>query len=429
MNRRVPDTPAIEQALIVAARTDAPKVLSVLVARFGDLDLVDDAVQDALIDAGRSWSRDGIPDNVGGWLMTVARRRVLDRLKAQRRERERMDGIGAELMERSMPADSVNGDLIADSPPSATPPDERLRLLLLCCHPSLHPDAQVALTLRLVGGLSTAEIGAAFLVPEATLAQRIVRAKRKIRMANIPLSVPDELTDRMDVVLSVLYLVFNEGYLSHRSDGHAIRVDLVDEAIRLTRLVIDLAPSVAEAHGLLALELFHRARSAGRLDQGGELVLLEDQDRSCWDRGEIDEANGHLAAAMNLMEPGTFQLQALIAAQHANARTAEDTDWPAIVTMYGQLEAMTASPVVSLNAAVARAMADGPLAGLAHLDGVDGLDDYHLYWATRGELHRRAARLSEARQDLQRALALATNESERRLIDRRLAACDETPTT
>lgn len=298
--------------------------------------------------------------------------------------------------------------------------DERLRLMLLCCHPALDRDAQVALTLRLVAGLTVSEIAAAFLSAETTIGQRIVRAKRKIRMANMPLSMPDRLDDRIDVVLRVLYLVFNEGYLAHTDSSNPIRLELVDEAVRLTELVVELVPESAEALGLCALERFHRARSAGRFDRHGHLVVLDEQDRTGWDLGEIGQANVYIGRAMERMHPGPFQVEAMIAAHHANARTAADTDWPSIVLLFDQLLAMTGSAIVALNRAVAVAMADGPLAGLNALDGVDGLETYHLYWATRGELLRRSGDPERAQTALQRALDLDLHPAERDHVERRL---------
>jgi RNA polymerase sigma-70 factor (ECF subfamily) len=301
--------------------------------------------------------------------------------------------------------------------------DEQLRLMLLCCHPALDRDAQVALTLRLVGGLTTPEIAAAYLVPEATLAQRIVRAKRKIRDAGIPLSIPASLDERVDAVLTVLYLIYNEGYLSRSSSGG--RVDLVDEAMRITSALASLLPSNAEVLGLLALELYGAARAASRFT-GEELVLLEHQDRTAWDGRQTMRANRMLAAALSRETPGPFQLQAWIASQHANARTAADTDWTAIASAYAQLESMTGSPVVALNRAVAVAMADGPRAGLTLLDAITGLDDYHLYWAARGELLARAGDPDAAAPAFRRARALATNSAEQKHLDRRIAAVETT---
>ncbi|MEM7272000.1 MAG: sigma-70 family RNA polymerase sigma factor [Actinomycetota bacterium] len=426
----------VEERLDRAMRDDGPRILSILAARFGDLDLADDAVQDAMIEAARTWPERGVPPNVGGWLMTTARRRAQDRLRSAERARRRLQSSAPLLEELRQPPDVRLTDMI-DEPPSdtqtdgdggddnadelASPPDERLRLLLLCCHPALNVEAQVALTLRLVGGLTTTEIAAAFLVPEATLAQRIVRAKSKIRTAGIPLSLPDRLTDRLNVVLAVLYLIFNEGYLAHDETRGSIRADLVDEAIRLTRLVNDLAPDEAEPRGLLALELFHQSRLASRVDALRDLVLLADQDPTGWDRHQIAEANPVLAQAMAMMQPGPYQVQAVIAANHANATTAEETDWLTIASLYGQLDAMTDSPVVRLNRAVAVAMTDGPLAGLELLDHITDLDHYHLLWATRGELCRRANRTADARLAFEQALELVPSAAERRHLERRLA--------
>ncbi|MEM7140741.1 MAG: DUF6596 domain-containing protein [Actinomycetota bacterium] len=419
----------VEERLHRAMRDDCPRILSVLAARFGDLDLADEAVQDALVDAARTWPTNGVPPNVGGWLMTTARRRAIDRLRAADRAQSRVESAAVHLDEQREAPDVRLTDMI-DEPhgagPTPGPPpteeDERLRLILLCCHPALASDAQVALTLRLVGGLTSAEISAAFLVPEPTLAQRIVRAKNKIKTAGIPLSMPEQLTERLGEVLAVLYLIFNEGYLSHDGHDDPIRPDLVDEAIRLTRLVTELADDEAEPLGLLALQLFHRSRHATRLDALGDLVLLDEQDRTAWDGGDIDAANAVLGRAMALMQPGPYQVQALIAAHHANAVEAADTDWPAIAALYAQLAAMSASPVVKLNRAVAVAMSDGPLAGLHQLEGVTGLDDYHLLWATRAELNRRAGRVDEAREAFAAAVALAPNGAERRHLERRLGS-------
>ncbi|MEM8921892.1 MAG: sigma-70 family RNA polymerase sigma factor [Actinomycetota bacterium] len=422
----------VEDRLDRAMRDDCPRILSILASRFGDLDLADDAVQDAMIEAARTWPETGVPPNVGGWLMTTARRRAQDRLRSAKRSRLRLESLGPALVERQEAPDVRLTDMI-DEPPGDEPaddsvdgaapqPDERLRLLLLCCHPALNVDAQVALTLRLVGGLTTAEIAAAFLIPEPTLAQRIVRAKGKIRAAAIPLRLPDQLTDRLGAVLAVLYLIFNEGYLAHGDTADSIRTDLVEEAIRLTRLVSELAQSEAEPLGLLALELFHRSRQTSRVDALGDLVLLDNQDRTTWDRHAIAEANRVLGRAMALMQPGPYQVQATIAAYHANAPTAEDTDWLTIASLYAQLDAMSDSPVVRLNRAVAVAMSDGPLAGLELLDQVTGLDNYHLLWATRGELCRRANHDDDARRAFRKALDLVPNTAERRHLERRLAA-------
>jgi RNA polymerase sigma-70 factor (ECF subfamily) len=402
------------------AREESGRVLALLARRFG-VDLADDAVQDALGEAARVWPTDGVPANPPAWLMTVAKRKAIDRLRREASARRRTRNAA---LDRTVAAhDDTPGpperNVMIDDDASVT--DDQLRLILLCCHPALDRDTQVALTLRLVGGLTTAEIASAFLVPEATLAQRIVRAKRKIRDAGIPLRIPAELDDRVDAVLAVLYLVFNEGYLSRSGggDGALVRVDLADEAIRLTAHVSQLVPEHAEVDGLLALELFHRARASTRTDAAGELVLLDHQDRRQWDLAAIRSANAVLARALRRMQPGPYQLQAVIASHHANARTAADTDWPAIAGSYAQLVAMTDSPVVRLNHAIAVAMADGPHAGLALLDALAGLDRYHLFHAARGELLLRAGDGATARAAFERAIALTDNAAERRHLRRR----------
>ena len=447
-------SPAVAQALVRLAREESGRVIAILARQFGDLDLADDSVQDALLEATTNWPSRGIPGNPAGWLMTVARNRGIDRLRRAASARRRTLAAAAELVAEELYDDE---ELIVDE---GSVGDEHLRLMLLCCHPALDRDTQVALTLRLVGGLTTPEIASAFLLPTATLAQRIVRAKRKIRDAGIPLSIPAALDERIEALLGVLYLVFNEGYLSRGDGDAAIRVDLVDQSLRLTRLAASLlqsppaphdrpaasvaalpsaravasgsapaaasasapVPALAEVEGLLALELYTRARLDARLDGAGDLVLLEDQDRSRWDLASIGEANSVLATAMSRMHPGPYQLQAVIAGQHANARTSADTDWPAIVRAYGQLLAMTSSPVVALNRAAAVAMADGPQAGLALLDGIHGLDGYHLLHATRAELAVRAGDVPLARAAFARARALTDNPAEQRHLDRRIAS-------
>lgn len=418
-------SPASTDPLTRLAREDSGRVLALLARRFG-VGLAEEAVQDALAEAARVWPERGVPTNPPAWLMTVAKRKAIDRLRREASARRRtraaaLDPHGAEAdLADDRDTSVVDDDDMIDDEHRIS--DDQLRLMLLCCHPALDRDTQVALTLRLVGGLTTAEIAAAFLVPEATLAQRIVRAKRKIRDAGIPLSIPAELDGRVDTLLAVLYLVFNEGYLSRSSSGgQSVRVDLAEEAIRLTALVVALLPHHAEPDGLLALQLFHRARSDTRLDAAGDLVLLEQQDRSQWDLAVIRDANAVLARALRRMQPGPYQLQAVIASHHANARTAADTDWPAITLLYSQLVAMTGSPVVRLNHAIAVSMADGPLAGLALVDDIDGLDSYHLLHSTRGELLARAGDIDGARAEFERALELTDNPAERRHLERRRA--------
>jgi RNA polymerase sigma-70 factor, ECF subfamily len=397
--------------------------IAILARRFRDLDLADECVQDAFARAAATWPTTGIPSNPPAWLMTVARNRAIDRLRRTRAAQRRLHESAPDLVALEDDAFVSERPSMIDEPtePSVVDGDEdRLRLVLLCCHPALDQDAQVALTLRLVGGLTTAEIAAAYFVPEATLAQRIVRAKRKIRDARIPLSMPDRLDDRLDVVLSVLLLVFNEGYLPRGERDDVTRVDLADEAIRLIRLVATIASDSPEALGLLAMVLFARARLATRADSAGEIVLLDDQDRSQWDRSMIAEGNQVMVAAMRRFRPGPFQLQAVIAAQHANAATPAETDWPRIVQLYEQLHAVTKSPIVLLNLAVAVAMAGDVDRGLSHLDEVEGLDAYHLLHATRGELLVRAGRPREAVECFERARSLTLNEAEQRHLTRRM---------
>ncbi len=405
----------IADAVTRLARVERGRVLVLLTRRFGDLDAADDAVQDALISALTAW-QSGIPVSPAAWLYTVARNALIDQLRRDRASRRRLEAAAPELTAHHTTAETEEeDDPIMDA---SSLGDERLRLLLLCCHPALDRDTQVALTLRLAGGLTAAEVAAAYLLPEVTLTQRIVRAKRKIREAGMPLTIPANLDERVDALLRVLYLIFNEGYLS-RGAEHVTRVDLVTDAIRLTRQVVDELPSSAEAEGLLALELYHHARSGTRVDGLGELVLLEHQDRTGWNLDAITEANARLHSAMTLRAPGPYQVQAIIAGHHANARTATDTDWAAIAELYAQLGRMAPNPVVELNRAVAIAMADGALAGLAVLDRLTGLDNYHLFHATRGEMRARGGRPAAA--SFERARELTSNVAEQRHLERREA--------
>ena len=401
-------------ALAELAREHAPRVLGVLTARFGDLDLADDAVQDALVEAVRRWPTDGAPPNPPAWLMTVAQRKAVDHLRRAASAQRRALAAAPELIERGEPA-AARG--LVDEQNDV--PDERLRLILLTCHPALGRDTQVALTLRLVAGLTVDEIAAGLLVPAATVAGRVVRAKRKIRLAGVPLSVPSDLTRRLPEVLAVIYLVFNAGYLGHGPD-EAVRIDLADEAVRLARLLHRLLPTETEVAGLLALVLYHRSRFDARLDAAGDLVLLDDQDRTSWDRAAIAEADRVLDDAIARMQPGVYQLQALIAGRHAHARTAQETDWPTVAALYGHLVAMTGSPVVRLNQAVAVAMAEGAAAGLAMVEALDGLDDYHLWHATRADLLRRTGRTADALPAYRRAADLTVNPAERRFLAARI---------
>lgn len=392
-------------------------MLALLAARFG-LHIADEAVQDALVEA-LGWHVE--PDNPAAWLYVVARNRAVDRLRRQSAVKRREQRAASDLhLIRPAQADPALREeeemLVIDDGEVG---DEQLRLMLLCAHPALARDSQIALTLRLVGGLATVEIAGALLLPEATLAQRIVRAKQKIRDAGIPLSVPDRLDERIEVLLGVLYLVFNEGYLSRGGVG-SDRIDLMEESIRLTIWLFEQLPSNAEGAGLLALELYTRARSAARF-RDGRLVLLADQDRSLWDRELIEQADGLLRRSLRSGEPGPYALQAAIAECHARAMTADDTDWPRIVSLYTSLLAATNTPVVALNRVVAVSMADGPLVALRLLGSIAGLQDYYLYWSTRGELLAQTGRTREALRDFQRAASLAINPAERHHLEARIA--------
>ena len=416
-----PGRAAVDEAITAVAREDSGRILAVLARRFGDLDLADDAVQDALAKAVETWPTGGIPDNPPAWLLTVARNNAVDRLRRAASARRRLLAAAPDLVQSEADSDyetDAGASLTLDD---AQIRDDQLRLILLCAHPALDTDSQVALTLRLVGGLTTAEIAAAFLVPEATLAQRIVRAKRKIRAAAIPLAIPSSLNDRVGTLLQVVYLIFNEAYLSRGRVDTLTRVDLADEAIRLTRQIREVLPSNAEVEGLLALELFHRSRLAARQDAAGELVLLEAQDRTGWDRAMIGEANSVLVQAMSRMTPGVFQVQALIASHHVNATQESGPDWSTIAALYAQLAAMTGSAIVGLNHAVSVAMADNPQAGLALLEQLPGLAEYHLYYSARAELLVLLGEFDMACRDFVKARTLTANPTEQRHLDRRIA--------
>ena len=364
----------------------------------------------------------GVPANPGAWITTTARNRAIDRIRRRRALAEK-----TEVLRREAEADAgavTAGDLLGmdDEMPLV---DDRLSLIFTCCHPALAMDARVALTLRTLGGLTTPEIARAFLVPEPTLAQRLVRAKRKIRDAGIPYRVPpaELLPERLDGVLAVLYLVYNEGHTASGGDELGRR-ELSAEAIRLARLLASLMPDEPETLGLLALMLLHDARTAARTSEAGELVLLEDQDRSRWDRSKISEGGAVLERALGAGRPGSYQIQAAIAAVHDEAATTGETDWPQIALLYRELMAFAPSPVVELNQAVAVAMTDGPALGLAMVDALAAegrLDDYVYLHATRADLLRRLGRRSEAAAAYERALALAANATERRFLERRLA--------
>ncbi|HEY3686077.1 MAG TPA: sigma-70 family RNA polymerase sigma factor [Streptosporangiaceae bacterium] len=410
---------AAERAVAEAFRREWGQIVATLIGATGDWDLAEECAQDAFARALETWRRDGVPDRPGAWLTTAARNRATDRL--------RRDAAGAAKL-REIAVLARGGAPEPAGPDDAAVsgvPDDRLRLIFTCCHPALALDARVALTLRTLAGLTTPEIARAFLVPESTMAQRIVRAKRKIRNAGIPYRVPPArlLPRRTTGVLGVLYLLFNEGYAATGGAG-LVRRRLTDEAVRLARLLTRLLPDDAEAAGLLALMLLHDARRDTRLDANGDLVPLEEQDRTRWDTAVIAEATALLQAAMRRGRPGPYQVQAAIVACHAAAADAADTDWPQIATLYGHLAELAPSPVVELNRAVAVAMADGPAAGLALVDALaasGALAGYHLLPATRADLLRRLGRGAEAAAAYREALALAATDSERRYLRRRLA--------
>jgi RNA polymerase sigma-70 factor (ECF subfamily) len=380
----------------------------------GDFDLAEEAVQDAFVVALERWPRHGIPDKPAAWITTTARNRAIDRLRRERtleRKKETLARIAA-----------LEG--LGDQAPAAATaiPDDRLRLIFTCCHPALRPEAQVALTLRTLGGLRTPEIARAFLVPESTMAQRLVRAKRKIRDAGIPYRVPPDhvLPERLRSVLAVLYLVFNEGYAATAGDA-LVRRALCAEAIRLGRVLAELMPDEPEVLGLLALMLLHDSRRETRVSGAGDLVLLEDQDRSRWDRTEIEEGVALVERVLPLGHLGPYQVQAAIAAVHAEALRPQDTDWAQIAVLYGELARMQPTPVVALNRAVAVAMAEGPGRGLELMEPLaPALDEYHWFHSARADLLRRLGRSEEAAAGYRRALSLAGNEVERRFLQRRL---------
>jgi len=403
---------SVDEALDLVYRTERGRVLARLIALVKDFDLAEDAVQDAFVAAATAWATAGIPTNPAGWLVTTARRKAVDRLRR---------AASSERRHRAWGELAIAWDA-SDTPGPTT--DDRLRLIFTCCHPALSLDAQVALTLRSLGGLTTDEVARAFLVADTTLAQRIVRAKRKIREAGIPYRVPsrDEFPERLAAVLAVVYLIFNAGYLAS-SGSELVRVDLCDEGVRLAGLLVDLLPEEPEPLGLAALLHFQDSRRAARSDENGRPLTLEEQDRGRWDAGQVAAGTDLLTRAQRLARPGPYQLKAAIAGVHAGAPHAALTDWTTIVRLYDSLLDWEPTPIVALNRAVAVAMAEEPTTGLALLDDpvlVEALADYHLYHSTRADLLRRAGRPLEAAAAYQQARQRTNNAAEHSFLDRRL---------
>jgi len=397
-------------------RNDWGRIVATLIRSFGDFDTAEEAAQDAFAAAVNQWPSEGVPSSPAAWIIQTAKHKAIDRLRRQTRFHEKVESYASEIDSTTEQPDPFTNEIA----------DDRLRLIFTCCHPALTPEAQIALTLRTLCGLQTEEIARAFLVPPTTMAQRLVRAKRKIRDAGIPYKVPDtsEISERLDAVLTVIYLVFNEGYASTQG-AQLLRGDLCAEAIRLARIVRMLMAPLppAEVTGLLALMLLHHSRRDARVNETGDLIVLEEQNRTRWHQDEITEALTFVRQALISPDAGSFTFQAAIAAEHCRAREAQDTDWRQIVAFYDRLQTLQPTPIILLNRAVAIAMADGPAQGLALIDQITAggeLDDYYLLHAARADLLRRLGSVEEAAHNYARALELTNNESEKRFFNKRL---------